>query len=328
MQLTAAGNAELNARAAAVFTVDAEGLVKSQLVLDTDYALGDLVNVVEYGQTFSVQITEVDEDWANNSYDLVMALGKQALTTESVLSDTASSLGQTNTSKGSLGWKTPTISYDLSSGNRAQGYGDIVNDVINIIGTINANRTLTLLQPDSASVGRKKYTVIITPQASSGGPFTVTLTTGVSGKQNVVIPIIKSADTLLSGILQFDIFVDSAGNVSSNSFLVRGSNSYGEYVKRSDKTMTCRFTSGTLSTATGGPSGGIYYTTPTVILAFPEAFSAIPWVIPTVKRGTTALTWGEVENGTTNTTVPMVVLSTSNVGSSYLSYIAEGQWIA
>jgi hypothetical protein len=73
----------------------------------------------------------------------------------------------------------------------------------------------------------------------------VTLTTGVAGKQTVAVPIIKSTDTLLSGILQFDIFVDTVGNVSSGQWQVSGFNSNGSFIQQADGTMICRGTKAT-----------------------------------------------------------------------------------
>ena len=132
-----------------------------------------------------------------------------------------------------------TNSYDLTSANATMTLLDTLNDIIQITGSISTNRTVTLFR-DSLGNGAKKYTVIMTPQASSGGPFTVTFTTGVAGKQTVAVPVNLATDTLTSGILQFDIFVDSVGNVSSSFWTVAGSNSNGSWIKFADGTMEIR----------------------------------------------------------------------------------------
>jgi hypothetical protein len=59
--------------------------------------------------------------------------------------------------------------------------------------------------------------------ASAGGPFTLTITTG-SGDV-VYVPIAASGDTILSGDLLFDVYVDSSGNVISKDWEIYGSNS-------------------------------------------------------------------------------------------------------
>lgn len=73
--------------------------------------------------------------------------------------------------------------------------------------------------------------------ASSGGPYTLTLSTGVAGKTTVLVPICNTGDTLLSGNLLFNVYVDALGNVTSDAWTVSGSNSNGTYIKFSDGTM-------------------------------------------------------------------------------------------
>jgi hypothetical protein len=235
--LTNAGQSELNAVAQAVLSIEAQGLVKSQYVLYSDYDLGDLVNIVEYDTSFDAQITEIEEEWENGNYDISLTFGKQAQSIASVLSSTTSLLDQTNTSKSGLGWKDKAISYAFSSSvsSITQAYTEILNDTIILGGSIYANCSLTLQQPDtSAYIGRKRYTIIIpaaTLVSASGGPYTLTIKTA-SGAV-VYVPIIKNGDTLLSGPLQFDVYVDASGNVSSEYWEVSGSNSLGTYVENS-----------------------------------------------------------------------------------------------
>jgi hypothetical protein len=164
--------------------------------------------------------------------------------------------------------------------------------------------------------------------ASSGGPYTLTIQSGSTPGSTVKVPISAFGNTIASGNLLFDIYVDSNSNVTAKDFQISGSNTNGTYVQQADGTMICMFTNSVASTITGGPSGGLYYTTPSVTLTFPVPFIAVPVVSPSVKRGaSTALTFGEVDMGTTINTVPMVVLSTSNAGSAYLAYVAFGRWM-
>lgn len=65
-------------------------------------------------------------------------------------------------------------------------------------------------------------------KASAGGPFTLTITTGVG--DSVVVPIAASTDTILSGDLLFDIYIDSSGNVISKAWGIAALNSTGSYI--------------------------------------------------------------------------------------------------
>lgn len=89
--------------------------------------------------------------------------------------------------------------------------------------------------------------------ASSGGPFTLTITTGAGGSSTVLVPVSASGDTIASGPLLFDIYVDSSGNVSSKDWTLSGSNANGTYSKFSDGTMDQWGISATVTTSNGGP---------------------------------------------------------------------------
>lgn len=93
------------------------------------------------------------------------------------------------------------------------------NTIYPLTGTVSANTTYTIPE------GEKAYTVIIPKAylvADSGGPYALTLTTGVSGKDNVIIPISRSTVTGINKSLQFNVYVDTAGNVTSESFSYSG----------------------------------------------------------------------------------------------------------
>jgi len=200
--LTNAGTSQLNALAQAILTVDAQALVTSQYKIFTDYDIGDLVNIKEYGALFDAQITEAQESWAYGKYEVSLTFGKQAPSIVSMVTATASSLGQSNTSKASIGWKSAYQEYVMTA-DRTQQYIDIVNDVLILSGTMTSNQTLTLQAPDSAYVGRKQYSILVT---ATGGK-NITITTGVSGKTAIV---------LVSGTVPYlsQIFVDDTGNVT------------------------------------------------------------------------------------------------------------------
>ena len=75
--------------------------------------------------------------------------------------------------------------------------------------------------------------------ATSGGPFTLTLNTSKNAA-SVVVPIGASVNTISSGNLFFNIYVDASGNVTSDAWEISGSNSNGSYEQRSNGEMICR----------------------------------------------------------------------------------------
>jgi hypothetical protein len=57
--------------------IDAKALTYSQLVLGTDYDLGDYVTVEAYGESQDVQITKVSESWGFNKYDIGLTFNRE-----------------------------------------------------------------------------------------------------------------------------------------------------------------------------------------------------------------------------------------------------------
>jgi hypothetical protein len=102
--------------------------------------------------------------------------------------------------------------------------------------------------------------------AASGGPYNLTISSGLGGS-SIIVPIIKAGDTLLSGNLFFNIYVDGSGNVTSDSFIINASNANGIYEIFSDGTMICRtvgtginvIASSSAANQFGSTSGTIYY---------------------------------------------------------------------
>jgi len=135
------------------------------------------------------------------------------------------------------------LNINISSSNYTGTIGDITNEIIAISGTTSSNRTITLYFNASTQNGVKSYKVYI-PSASlvagSGGPYTLTITTG-SG-DSVWVPISATGNTLystsgVSNNLMFNIYVDSSGNVTSDDWQISGSNSNGSFIQFSDGTM-------------------------------------------------------------------------------------------
>ena len=74
--------------------------------------------------------------------------------------------------------------------------------------------------------------------ATSGGPFTLTLNTSKNAA-SVVVPIGAYGNTISSGNLFFNVYVDASGNVTTDAWEISGSNSNGSYEQRSNGNMTC-----------------------------------------------------------------------------------------
>jgi hypothetical protein len=74
--------------------------------------------------------------------------------------------------------------------------------------------------------------------ASAGGPFILTLTTGVGTV--VEVPIAAFGDTITSGDLLFDVYVDSSGNLIAKDWGISGNNSNGRYQIGSDGSLSAQ----------------------------------------------------------------------------------------
>jgi hypothetical protein len=160
--------------------------------------------------------------------------------------------------------------------------------------------------------------------ASSGGPFVLTLTTGKSGTSSVYVPIAANGDTLQSPSLLFNIYVDSAGNVASDSFSVDGSNSNGSWIKYSDGAMECYGKSSILSlTIVGGP---FYFNGASV--TFPVAFNSAPTLsLATIRVSTINISCGYTSGNPSTTGFGFELACYNSSGEqAALEYRATGRW--
>ena len=103
--------------------------------------------------------------------------------------------------------------------------------------------------------------------ATSGGPYMLIIQSSVMGR-TVSVPIGASGNTISSGDLLFNIYIDSSGNVTSNAWEIAGSNANGSYEQRSNGEMACFKYQ--LSVA-----GGAHYT-----WTFPVAFNNTSYSVP------------------------------------------------
>ena len=160
------------------------------------------------------------------------------------------------------------INANIAGGNYNGSINDIVYDTIVISGSINANRKVNLYYNSGTQNGVKRYTVILASVASSGGPYTVTLTTGTGA--TVVVPIVASGDTVYSNPLVFMLYIDGSGNVIDGPWKISGSNTNGFYIMSDDGTMECR--NGGVIVNNGGS------------ITFPQPFASRPTVLMTASN--------------------------------------------
>lgn len=197
---------------------------------------------------------------------------------------------------------------------------DASANVLALAGSLASNASFVL--PSVASIYKMSIPTSLLV-ASSGGPFVLTLTTGKSGTSSVYVPIAANGDTLQSPSLLFNIYVDSAGNVASDSFSVDGSNSNGSWIKYSDGTMIC---TGYFSASLGTVNWGPYYASYGGNLNFPAAFISTPRAF-TSFGGSSSNTYSTFVAGLSSTYINVYVLKFySATATTQYSYIAIGRW--
>jgi|WetSurMetagenome_2_1015567.scaffolds.fasta_scaffold868922_2 hypothetical protein len=86
---------------------------------------------------------------------------------------------------------------------------DALCDTYDLSGTCGTNATLTLYPPDADGYGVKTFRIINRVVSDSATPYTLTVMTGVAGKNTVVLTIPASGGAYSTRI----VTVDSAGNV-------------------------------------------------------------------------------------------------------------------
>ena len=210
------------------------------------------------------------------------------------------------------------INANIAGGNYNGSINDIVYDTIVISGSINANRTVNLYYNSGTQNGVKRYTVILASVASSGGPYTVTLTTGTGA--TVVVPIAASGGTVYSNPLVFMLYVDSSGNVIDGPWKISGGNTNGSYIMFDDGTMECWGEGASLLTCNAGSN-----TSTTVAIIFPQNFASVPNVSPGVRCVTNQpYAHGAISLATSGFSGRIGGYGVSDQG--YYTYHAIGRW--
>lgn len=178
-----------------IVSVDGNTLIKSTYEFGKDYNIGDDVSIEINDIRNTTKILSVTEHWIWGNYNLDFTFGTPkndlADQLQIMLRQIQKTSNKTN-STDSVRWYTIPTDYEMPS-------GDVVYNTIGFIGNNGEGSTFKLYLDDERT-GSKTYHVYIKQLAGS----TLTLTTGVSGKENVV---------LNGGTYVAIIYVDSEGNV-------------------------------------------------------------------------------------------------------------------
>ena len=179
--------------------VSGNGLAKCPYVYKEQYDVGDIITIAFSGKTAKVQILSVTERWAWNQYDINFSFGKpQNNLAEQLQLMLRKIQGASNKEKAteSVKWYTIPTATSMPA-------DDVTFNTIGFTGTMIANSTFTLYR-DSEGTGAKSYNIYT---KNLSGNYTLTLTTGVSGKSNFTI---KGGQNIVARIL-----VDEEGNIIS-----------------------------------------------------------------------------------------------------------------
>ena len=178
--------------------VSGNGLAKCPYIFKEQYNIGDTITLAFSGKSAKAQILSVTEHWAWGQYGIEFSFGKPqndlSRQLQLILKQIQKASNKTTTTS-SVKWYTiPTDTTMPKS--------DVIYDTIGFVGECASGGSTFQLYWDSEKTGAKTYHVYF-KQLAGGN---LTLTTGVSGKANLV---------LNSGTYVAIIYVDQEGNVTS-----------------------------------------------------------------------------------------------------------------
>lgn len=174
------------------------GLAKSPYVFKEQYNIGDTITLAFSGKSAKAQILSVTEHWVWGQYGIEFSFGKPQNDLSRQLQLILKQIQKaSNKTKSTDSVKYYTIPTDTN-----QPKADVIYDTIGFTGECASGGSTFQLYYDSEKTGAKTYHVWL--KQLGGGKLT--LTTGVSGKQNLV---------LNSGTYVAIIYVDAEGNVLS-----------------------------------------------------------------------------------------------------------------
>ena len=194
-------------------TVSGAGLAKCPYVFREQYDIGDVIKLSFSGKSANTQILSVSESWAKGSYSLSFNFGKPVNT----LSDQLNIMLRKIQDASNKSSATTSVKWYTLPDDTEQDSGDVTFDTLGFTGTMTANSKFKLYLDDEKT-GAKSYNIYA---KNLTGNYNLTLTTGRSGKTNVVL---KGGVNITSRIL-----IDEEGNIinqgmTSTSVVESGNN--------------------------------------------------------------------------------------------------------
>ena len=182
-------------------------LIKSPYVYKENYNVGDLCTVRFNDKELDIRILSITQNWASGSYDISSVWGKpiRGLSDQvsAINTSTTSNNGTSEAGTNVSGMKSGVKSYDLSSSDVTMNGSECIYNIIELTGTLTANRTFNFYLDTTRLYGKKIYSLKI---SATGGKI-ITLTTGIVGKISETT-IAESAPYIIH------VMVDDTGNVT------------------------------------------------------------------------------------------------------------------
>ena len=182
-----------------ITTVAGTALAKNPYVYKENYNVGDIIKISFSGKSARTRVLAVTEHWSGRGeYAIEFEFGKPMNNLANQLQLMLRQIqraGDNSSSTDSVRWYTIPTDTEMPK-------ADVTFDTIGFIGDCGANGSTFKLYFDANGTGSKTYHVWL-KQLAGGN---LTLTTGVAGKQNLV---------LNSGTYVAIIYVDQEGNVIS-----------------------------------------------------------------------------------------------------------------
>ena len=179
-------------------TMSGNGLAKCPYIFREQYDIGDLVTVAFSGKSATAQILSITEHWTWGAYDIQFSFGKP----QNNLSDQLQLMLRKIQEASNKTNSTDSVRWYTIPTDTSMPKADVTYNTIGFVGNCASDGSTFQLYWDSEKTGAKSYHVWF--KQLGGGKLT--LTTGVSGKANLV---------LNSGTYVAIIYVDQEGNVLS-----------------------------------------------------------------------------------------------------------------
>ena len=178
--------------------ISGNGLAKCPYIFKEQYNIGDTITLAFSGKSAKAQILSVTEHWTWGQYGIEFSFGKPqndlSRQLQLMLKQIQKASNKTTT--------TSSVKYYTIPTDTAMPKADVIYDTIGFVGDCGSGATFQLYY-DSEKTGAKTYHVYF--KQLGGGKLT--LTTGVSGKANLVL----NPET---GVVI--IYVDQEGNVTNS----------------------------------------------------------------------------------------------------------------